>query len=246
MMHSYDFSNTYGWSAKQIQEKIGEVKQRLDWSNTTGSARKWWEAFEAENRERLSLVLRLTEELNARETTITEFFLAYVYSNIDNIGGNLHYLDYTRLKRQAERRNKVKLLNDTSAAVESNHPNRTESDRWFHWSASTNSTEFTNTNGWNEGHLPGRLQQVRNQLDWENTDGDAKKWWEQLEEESKPFVQYLLGLAEELSNRKATITEFFLAFVNSNTDNIQSNLHFLDYLRSKEEERKKKASVLQK
>jgi hypothetical protein len=48
-------------------------------------------------------------------------------------------------------------------------------------------------------------------------------------------------LAEELKNRKATITEFFLAYVYSNTDNIMANLHYLDYVRiKKEEERKKK------
>jgi hypothetical protein len=97
-------TNTAGWTEEQVLRKIAQVKERLDWGNTTGSARKWWEAFEAENRHRLPLVLRLAEELAARQATVTEFFLAYVYSNTDNIQANLSYLDYTRLKKQEERK----------------------------------------------------------------------------------------------------------------------------------------------
>jgi hypothetical protein len=82
------------------------MKATLDWAGTTGSARKWWDAFERENSHRLGLVLRLAEELVLRKATLTEFFLAYVYSNTDNIQANLHYLDYTRLKKEEEKRKK--------------------------------------------------------------------------------------------------------------------------------------------
>lgn len=97
-------SNTSGWSDDQIRTKLDEVRKKLDWDNTTGSARKWWEAFESENKHRVALVLRLAEELANRNATITEFFLAYVYSNTDNIQANLHYLDYTRLKKEEEKK----------------------------------------------------------------------------------------------------------------------------------------------
>jgi len=46
--------------------------------------------------------VRLAEELRNRKCTITDFFLAYVYSNTDNIQANLSYLDYTRLKKEEE------------------------------------------------------------------------------------------------------------------------------------------------
>jgi type IV secretory pathway TraG/TraD family ATPase VirD4 len=97
-------SNTAGWNDTQINDKLTEVKKKLDWDNTTGSARKWWEAFESENKTRMALVLRLAEELAVRNATITEFFLAYVYSNTDNIQANLCYLDYTRLKKDEEKK----------------------------------------------------------------------------------------------------------------------------------------------
>jgi hypothetical protein len=99
-------TNTAGWSDAQVQTKLEEVKKVLDWDNTTGSARKWWEAFENENKTRMPLVLRLAEELQNRKATITEFFLAYVYSNTDNIQANLSYLDYTRLKKEEEKKKK--------------------------------------------------------------------------------------------------------------------------------------------
>ncbi|MGA1191767.1 MAG: hypothetical protein ACO3XO_05745, partial [Bdellovibrionota bacterium] len=99
-------SDTRGWSDDQVIEKLTEVKTKLDWENTTGSARKWWEAFENENKHRMALVLRLGEELANRNATITEFFLAYVYSNTDNIQANLFYLDYTRLKKDEEKKKK--------------------------------------------------------------------------------------------------------------------------------------------
>jgi type IV secretory pathway TraG/TraD family ATPase VirD4 len=99
-------TNTSGWTEEQISKRLEEVRAKLDWENTTGSARKWWEAFESENKTRLALVLRLAEELLHRKATITEFFLAYVYSNTDNIQANLSYLDYTRLKKEEEKKKK--------------------------------------------------------------------------------------------------------------------------------------------
>jgi type IV secretion system protein VirD4 len=99
-------TDTRGWTDDKILEKLTTVKKTLDWDNTTGSARKWWEAFENENKHRNALVLRLAEELANRKATITEFFLAYVYSNTDNIQANLSYLDYTRLKKEEEKKKK--------------------------------------------------------------------------------------------------------------------------------------------
>lgn len=99
-------TDTRGWTDDKVLETLTQTKAKLDWENTTGSARKWWEAFENENKHRVALVLRLAEELANRKATITEFFLAYVYSNTDNIQANLHYLDYTRLKKEEEQRRK--------------------------------------------------------------------------------------------------------------------------------------------
>jgi hypothetical protein len=85
-----------------VESKLAEVKKLIGWDYTDGSARKWWNAFELENAVRKKLVFRLAEELRNRNATITEFFMAYAFSNTDNIQANLHYLDYTRLKKEEE------------------------------------------------------------------------------------------------------------------------------------------------
>ena len=48
------------------------------------------------------LIRKLMEELVNRKATITEFFLCYVYSCVENIQGNLYYLDYFRIKKKEE------------------------------------------------------------------------------------------------------------------------------------------------
>ena len=90
-------------SEDELRTALEEIKaKRLDWENTTGDARRWWEAFEEENKTRLALVLKVAQEIVDREATITDFFLAYVYSNTDNIQATLAYLDYTMHMKTAE------------------------------------------------------------------------------------------------------------------------------------------------
>ena len=90
---SFAFTDTTGWSEPRIRNRLEEIKVKLNWHNTVGSARKWWEAFEKENATRNSLILRLAEELLVRKATISDFFLAFVYSNSENVEKNLEYLD---------------------------------------------------------------------------------------------------------------------------------------------------------
>lgn len=88
---------------EQLWNALEELKNtKLDWDNTTGDARKWWEAFEDENKTRIALVLKVAQEISDRGASITDFFLAYVYSNTDNIQATLAYLDYTMHVKQAQ------------------------------------------------------------------------------------------------------------------------------------------------
>ncbi|MCB0322619.1 MAG: type IV secretory system conjugative DNA transfer family protein, partial [Bdellovibrionales bacterium] len=90
-------------SEQEVWSALEEMKAKhLDWDNTTGDARKWWLAFEEENKNRIALVLKVGEEIQKRGATITDFFLAYVYSNTDNIQATLAYLDYTMHMKTAE------------------------------------------------------------------------------------------------------------------------------------------------
>lgn len=100
-------TDTSGWSDEQLWNSVEQMKAgTLGWKSVSESARKWWTAFETENMHRPALIHRLAEELKNRNATITEFFLAYVYSSTDNIQANLHYLDYMRLKSEEDKRSK--------------------------------------------------------------------------------------------------------------------------------------------
>lgn len=91
-------------SEEAVWNRIETVKgDRLSWAETTAGARTWWETFEGDNRHRPALVLRLVEELLHRSATINDFYMAYLYSNTDNIQANLHYLDYQRVKAAADK-----------------------------------------------------------------------------------------------------------------------------------------------
>ncbi|TWT98600.1 AAA family ATPase [Stieleria varia] len=106
-------TNASSWSNERIWNRIEMLKaSKLSWGITTGSARKWWTAFEEENKNRPALLLRTVEELANRDASVTEFFLAYVYSATDNIQANLYYLDYSRLKKAEEKRKKKKKKDD--------------------------------------------------------------------------------------------------------------------------------------
>ena len=105
-------TNTTSWSQEQIKTRLGHVESSLDIANTTGSALGWWNAFKQENYNKIHLVLHLAEELALRKATITEFFLAYLYSACDNIKANLHFLDYTRLKKEEQEKRREAAARD--------------------------------------------------------------------------------------------------------------------------------------
>ncbi len=65
-------SDTRGWSDERIWNRVESLKtEQLDWNNSAASARAWWEKFEAENKHRPALILRLVEELAQRKSTIS-------------------------------------------------------------------------------------------------------------------------------------------------------------------------------
>jgi ATP-dependent Clp protease ATP-binding subunit ClpX len=99
------FTDGEGMTSEAVWNRVEAVKvDDLGWGDATPSARDWWETFEKENRHRPALVLRLVEELQHRGASINDFFMAYLFSNTDNIQANLHYLDYSRLKTTGDKK----------------------------------------------------------------------------------------------------------------------------------------------
>lgn len=94
-------TDTTGWDADDFRKAAESVRNEfLNYGECTGSAKKWWDEFERENANRPQLIFRLIDELRVRRATINEFYLAYIYSNTDNIQANLYYFDYLKLKNE--------------------------------------------------------------------------------------------------------------------------------------------------
>lgn len=218
-------SATDAWPLSRALIRLEKVKWFLGWRTATPRARTWWQAFEKENSSRMKLVLRLAEELAIRDATITDFFEAYVYSQVENFQANLHYLDYRRVKASEEQSRRLRAA-------------RTE---WEDFVSATPPTKVEGEADQSDEQIAERYRKVRELLDWAATSGPARRWWKSFEARNVDHMPQVLRLSEVLFARRATITEFFLAYVYSNTDNLQANLHYLDYTRlKKEQERKKK------
>lgn len=86
-------------SEESIWQRIAEIKKRLRWDASSPNALAWWALFEDLNRSNAPMVLRLCEELLARNATLEEFFTAFGNSDSDNVQANLHFLDYWRIKQ---------------------------------------------------------------------------------------------------------------------------------------------------
>ncbi len=94
-------------------------------------------------------------------------------------------------------------------------------------------TAFTDTTGWTSVQIQGKINKLRPQLLWDSTTDAALKWWIAFEEDNQHQRSVVLRLFEELVARKATATEFFLAFSYANTESISAVLCYLDFTRLK-------------
>ena len=96
---------------------------------------------------------------------------------------------------------------------------------------------FSDTRNWSMERLRERIESLKNTaLQCSEASEGAGKWWKNFESDNSKRPSMVLRLVEELAARKATINEFYLACVYSNTDNLQANLHYLDYRRLKEQD----------
>ncbi len=100
-----------------------------------------------------------------------------------------------------------------------------------HYQVDSEAPGISNTAGWPEETVRARLAEVLAQLDRQPADDAARQWWQAFAQEHQQRPALLVRLAEELTNRQATVAEWHAAYAHSETENIQANLHYLDYAR---------------
>ena len=130
-------------------------------------------------------------------------------------------------------------LRRTALQVLPRKPRVTEEPSESNDKNAANQSGFSDTRNWSMERIRERIDTLKNDaLQWNDASDGASKWWKQFEKDNSNRPSLVLRLVEELAERKATINEFYLACVYSNTDNLQANLHYLDYRRLKEQEEK--------
>lgn len=96
---------------------------------------------------------------------------------------------------------------------------------------------ITDTRGWTKEQLLEAIQAAeRDELGFNEAPRGARGWWEVFRIENQERLDLIYRLVEELRNRGAKIQDFFQVYIQSGTDNIQANLHYLDYWRLKQSE----------
>lgn len=228
-------SCTTGWTDEQVRCRLDSTRKIVDWENTTGVARVWWQKFEDVNQKRLALVLRLVEELALRRATITEFYSTYTESNTDNILANLFYMDYKRCKEKAVKDGLVA----GSGGVELGCviPELCELE--------SNAGEYVSLTQVDKPEIMVDqdvqvLESMKERVGWFVANSEARRWWDCLVETYRNKLVLVVRLCQELATRKSSIDDFFLACKKTNSASVMANLQFMDYSRLKEEADRKK------
>jgi ribosomal protein L7/L12 len=79
----------------------------------------------------------------------------------------------------------------------------------------------------------GQLEKVKLQIGWKTACRTAREWWTALESKHSTRLECVLKFANLLAAKKATIDEFYKAYLRSGAINIPANLLFLEFLRER-------------
>lgn len=97
------FTSTMGLTLTQIAVRLGDVEANIHLGRASLSAQEYWTGLRAMNRRSLAHVLRLAEEIAAREATLEDYHRALRECGSQVPEVVLKYLDYTAARRRHER-----------------------------------------------------------------------------------------------------------------------------------------------
>ncbi|MBL8729320.1 MAG: type IV secretion system DNA-binding domain-containing protein [Planctomycetes bacterium] len=97
------FTSTSGLTTAAIALRLGNVEAKIDLGRASVSAQEYWTGLRATHRRALSHMLRLAEEIAARDATVEDYHrsLRECGSTVAEVA--LKYLDYTTARRRHER-----------------------------------------------------------------------------------------------------------------------------------------------
>ncbi len=171
-------------------------------------------------------MLRTAIGLVDRQSTITEFFLTWVYSNTDDIQANLHYLDYLRRKKQRD---------NARQAGKSPQPSPMEGVKQDFLVDGLDQTIGSGIPlelaAATDAEVAAKVASARARLEQVGLEKAPSTWWTQLCDAvpSRSLLQVLLAL----ESRKASIGDLYRVWVYANTEDLAAVFDYLDYHRLK-------------
>jgi len=95
------YTDASGMSAQDVGTLVESVKADIGWEAATAAERAWWAVFESQ--QSAAQALRMAEEALVRGATLSDLYLAQIYSRTTHVKSVLHYLDYMLSKREFEK-----------------------------------------------------------------------------------------------------------------------------------------------
>lgn len=216
--------NTTVLAPGEIENRYATLCQSIGKNSLTEGARKWWgkveEALEKVPAERL----RVAEEISRRGATIQDFFWSFIDSGTTNTQANLHFLDYRLSSRTdvAEGPGNVKPVFPASATAEPGKARQEIIDL------------IGEQQTFDSGDPEARFRALEKQLPPTESAASTQSW-ESFCLKFASYPEIRIWLVKELLKRSVSIGDFCRAAISSNTDHPVSALHYLDYMRLKNE-----------
>jgi formylglycine-generating enzyme required for sulfatase activity len=66
------FTNTTGWTAQQVKNRLGEILERIEFQQASLPAQKWWNEWSKQSGRRDTEILKRAEEICCRRGTLTQ------------------------------------------------------------------------------------------------------------------------------------------------------------------------------
>ena len=84
-----------------LEQRLEEAKRQIRVSDSPQPVREWWNSLEKLDEGQMHLVLKLADELERRNVTISDFFDVWKYSHLEDVEANLSLLDTLIQDREA-------------------------------------------------------------------------------------------------------------------------------------------------
>ncbi len=179
--------------------ELSKLEKLLGVPTVDGLTKSYWESIQQSLSPENMHAFAL--ELCNRCASLVEFRLALFYSNTSSLEGALHYFDYHIRKNDKSNPDagSAKQLIDIEIAALSDTQAKAQID-----------TLQTNLVGGESNHS-----------------ASAKKWWEAAKKEWGYHAA--LAVLQEVARKRCTITDLFMAYVYSNTDNFEAVFSYMRY-----------------